>query len=268
MSFLFNTPHQSHANTLLFTAHKKQDYLYFSYIYKINVDNKTYFKPYASHVIHFPIQPTLPSTFKTSEIEVIFPSTPPPYFNSRFNSTSDFLQVYQNTKPEPNSCFVIIQMLPTTQLSLHQDILAILKFRLLIINHLTIKFMMLTLQYRQFFIHTIPISQNEKLPVSRSFLKKANIGINNLQASQFLNRPLPSPTYSPNTQHFVMKYKFQYPDVTDEEYLKLCVISVKYQHCYATHRNDVGKIASSFTIRLKPNAKLQTQRPTKIPIHY
>ena len=107
-----------------------------------------------------------------------------------------------------------------------------------------------------------------KPPVRRSFLKKANIGINNLQASQFLNRPLPSPTYSPNTQHFVMKYKFQYPDVTDEEYLKLCVISVKYQHCYATHRNDVGKIASSFRIRLKPNAKLQTQKPTKIPIHY
>ena len=43
---------------------------------------------------------------------------------------------------------------------------------------------------------------------------------------------------------------------------------VKYQHCNSTHRHDVGKIATLFKIRLKPNAKLQTQRPTKVPIYY
>ena len=42
----------------------------------------------------------------------------------------------------------------------------------------------------------------------------------------------------------------------------------QYQHCYATPRNDVGKIATPFRIRLNPNAKLRTQRPTKVPIHY
>ena len=45
-------------------------------------------------------------------------------------------------------------------------------------------------------------------------------------------------------------------------------ILVKYRTCYATHKNDVGQIATPFRIRLKPNAKLQTQRPTKVPIHY
>ena len=43
---------------------------------------------------------------------------------------------------------------------------------------------------------------------------------------------------------------------------------VKYQHCYTTHRNDVGRLATPFRIRLKLNAKLQTQRPTKVPIHF
>ena len=42
------------------------------------------------------------------------------------------------------------------------------------------------------------------------------------------------------------------------------LLSVKYQLYYATHRNDVGKTR----IRLKPNAKLQTQRPTKVSVNF
>ena len=64
------------------------------------------------------------------------------------------------------------------------------------------------------------------------------------------------------------EFKFQYSEVTDKEYLQLCSILVKYRNCYATHKNDVGQIATLFRIRLKPNAKLQTQKPTKVPIHY
>ena len=40
------------------------------------------------------------------------------------------------------------------------------------------------------------------------------------------------------------------------------------QHCYAEHKNDVGKISTPFRIRIKDNCKLQTQRPSKVPIHY
>ena len=43
---------------------------------------------------------------------------------------------------------------------------------------------------------------------------------------------------------------------------------LKIETCYATHKNDVGKISTSFRIRLKPNAQLLTQRPSKVPIHY
>ena len=43
---------------------------------------------------------------------------------------------------------------------------------------------------------------------------------------------------------------------------------LKYKTCYATHKNDVGKISTPFRIRHKPNAQLMTQRPSKVPIHY
>ena len=43
---------------------------------------------------------------------------------------------------------------------------------------------------------------------------------------------------------------------------------LKYKTCYATHKNDVGKISTPFRIRLKPNAQPMTQRPSKVPIHY
>ena len=43
---------------------------------------------------------------------------------------------------------------------------------------------------------------------------------------------------------------------------------LNYKTCYATHKNDVGKISTPFRIRLKPNAQFMTQRPSKVPIHY
>ena len=43
---------------------------------------------------------------------------------------------------------------------------------------------------------------------------------------------------------------------------------LKYKTCYATPKNDVGKIANPFRIRLKQNAQLITQRASKVPIHY
>ena len=109
MSLTFNTPHESRANTLRFTAHKKKDYPYLLYIFTNKVKNKIYFKPSASRVVHFPIQPTPPLTFQTSDNEVVLHSTPHPIFNTRFNSTINFLQVYQKVKTEPTSCSVIIQ---------------------------------------------------------------------------------------------------------------------------------------------------------------
>ena len=56
--------------------------------------------------------------------------------------------------------------------------------------------------------------------------------------------------------------------MTDTEYVNLCNILINKQHCYAKHKNDVGKISTTFRIRIKESCKLQTQRPSKVPIHY
>ena len=76
------------------------------------------------------------------------------------------------------------------------------------------------------------------------------------------------PNYTKFTIQFINKFKFQFSDLTDTEYITLCNMLLKYKTCYATHKNDVGKISTPFRIRLKPNAQLITQRPSKVPIHY
>ena len=75
-------------------------------------------------------------------------------------------------------------------------------------------------------------------------------------------------TYTSENLKFHNKYNFQLSDLTNTEYITLCNMLLKYKTCYATHKNDVGRISTPFRIRLKPNAQLITQRPSKVPIHY
>ena len=81
-------------------------------------------------------------------------------------------------------------------------------------------------------------------------------------------RIFPSLPYTSENLKFITKFNFQFSDLTDSEYITLCNMLLKYKTCYATHKNDVGKISTSFRISLKPNAQLITQRPSKVPIHY
>ena len=80
-------------------------------------------------------------------------------------------------------------------------------------------------------------------------------------------RVFPSFPYSPENLKFINKFNFHFSDLTNTEYVTLCNLLLKHKTCYATHKNDVGKIATHFRIRLKPNAQLVTQRPSKVPIH-
>ena len=43
---------------------------------------------------------------------------------------------------------------------------------------------------------------------------------------------------------------------------------VNHKNCYATHKTYAANFATPFRIRLKRNARLLTQRPSKVPIHY
>ena len=81
-------------------------------------------------------------------------------------------------------------------------------------------------------------------------------------------RIFPSLPYTSDNLKFIIKFNFHFSDLTDTEYITLCNMLLKYKAYYATQENDVGKISTPFRIRLKPNAQLLTQRPSKVPIHY
>ena len=82
------------------------------------------------------------------------------------------------------------------------------------------------------------------------------------------SRTFPTLPYSKDNLKFISKFNFHFSDPTDTEYVTLCNLLVKHKKCYATHKYDVGKIATPFRIRLKQNAQLLTQRPSKVRIHY
>ena len=94
--------------------------------------------------------------------------------------------------------------------------------------------------------------------------------ISNVQPTSHTSKPrlFPSLPYTTENLTFINKFNFQFFDLIDTEYNTLCNLILKYKTCYATHKIDVGKIATPFRITLKPNAQLITQRPSKVPNHY
>ena len=114
----------------------------------------------------------------------------------------------------------------------------------------------------QFSLNQVYMTDTNPLPHSPSLY---NVQPTSHSSQQ---RVFPSLPYSPENLKFIHKFNFQFSDLTDTEYVTLCNLLLKYRTCYATHKNDVGKIATPFRIRLKPNAQLLTQRPSKAPIHY
>ena len=97
-----------------------------------------------------------------------------------------------------------------------------------------------------------------------------NFTFYNVQSTSHTSKPriFPSLTYTTENLKFINKFNVQFSDRTDTKYITLCIFSLKYKACYATHKNDVGEIATPFRVRRKPNAQLIAQRPSKVPIHY
>ena len=90
----------------------------------------------------------------------------------------------------------------------------------------------------------------------------------NLRPSDKIRKDFPSLPYTAEIQQFTKKFNFEHSDLTDTEYVNLCNIPINNRNFHAKHRNDVGKISTPFRIRIEENCKLQTQRPSIVPIHY
>ena len=83
-----------------------------------------------------------------------------------------------------------------------------------------------------------------------------------LRPSDKIRKDFPPLPHTAENQQFIKKFNFEYSDLTDTEYINHCNILINNQHCYAKHKNDVGKISTPSRIRIKENCKLQTQRPS------
>ena len=111
--------------------------------------------------------------------------------------------------------------------------------------------------------------ENDKIEINdKTFQLPIPSVTGNLRPSDKIRKNFPSLPYTAENQQFIKKSNFEYSDLADTEHVNFCNILINNQHCYAKHKNDVGRIFTPFRIRIKENCKLQTQRPSKVPIHY
>ena len=114
---------------------------------------------------------------------------------------------------------------------------------------------------------------NNSFEVNHKFFFEEDLIINktvcNIHPSQnSVSRVFPPLPYCNESLQFLKIFQFQYPDLNGFKYNRLCKIFVENRDCYATRRNDVGKVSTPFRIRLKPVSNLQTQKHTTFFLHY
>ena len=287
----FKYQSKTHPNYTKFTTLLSKDYPYFSYNYRINSKTQIRLKPKSSKIAHFPIKNYHNLHFTTTPQNHFFPSVPHTYFATKFRTNFNFIEVFTDDKPD--ICATIIQntskhvaTLPTGHIGYIEVPITNEKPKFFQVNDINTLIHIVTHTYHpditeplpqtnyivqyddpttpppQFSLHQIYMT-NDDIPNQTSLLY-------NVQPTSHTSekRIFPSLPYTSENLKFINKFNFQFSDLTDTEYITLCNMLLKYKTCYATHKNDVGKISTPFRIRLKPNAQFMTQRPSKVPIHY
>ena len=275
-----------------FSTFTEKDYLYVLYFYTIKCKEPIHFKPSSGKTIHFPIKNHMNLHFELEDNTKFYPSTPYILFSQKYKDIFHFLDMIVNDKNK-DSCATIIQNFTSHPATLPRGI----------IGYIEIPITQTTPPYYKIhdvnsLIHsvihayhpdtTIPIKQNEYtdmnlctriIPTSLVEINKIETNdktlqlpipsvTGNLRPSDKIGKDFPSLPCSTENQQFIKEFNFEYSDLSDNEYVNPCNILINHQKCYAKHKNDVGKISTPFRIRIKENCKLQTQRPSKVPIHY
>ena len=281
---------KTHPNYTKFTTLLYKDYPYFSYIYRINSKTQIRLKPKSSKIAHFPIKIYHNLHFTTTPQNHFFPSVPHTYFATKFRTNFNFIEVF--TVDKPDICATIIQntskhvaTLPTGHIGYIEDPITNKKPTFFQVNDINTLIHNVTHTYHPEITEPLPQTNyivqydDPTTPPPQFSLHQIHMTNNDIpnQTSPLYNvqptytsekRIFPSLPYSSENLNFIIKFNFQFSDLTDTEYITLCNMLLKYKTCYATHKNDVGKLSTPFRIRLKPNAQLMTQRPSKVPIHY
>ena len=109
-----------------------------------------------------------------------------------------------------------------------------------------------TVHSHQFSLHQVFMTNSDTSPTTSLTY--------NVQPTSHTSKPriFPSLPYTTENLKIINEFNFHFSDSTDTECITLCNMLLKYKTCYATRKNDVGKIATPFRIRLKPNAQLIT----------
>ena len=74
--------------------------------------------------------------------------------------------------------------------------------------------------------------------------------------------------FSPTEQTFVKNFDFSESDITDSELQHLLRVLIENNDVFCKFTYDVGKITQEFHVKLKKDAELRKQRPSKVPLHY
>ena len=289
--FTLQFKHQStqHPNLTKFTSLLSKDYPYFSYIYRINSKTQIRLKPNSSKIAHFPIKNYYDLPFTTAPQTQFFLQSN--YFSTKFHTTFNYIEVFTDNKPD--TCATIIQnstnriaTLPTGHIGYIEVPFTNEKPKYYQVNDINTLVHNVTHTYHPEITELVPQTNYALQSIDNTVLSRQfslhqlymtdptpsliTSFIYNVQPTLHTLKPriFPSLPYTPENLKFINKFNFQFSDLSDTEYVTLCNLLLKYKACYATHKNDVGKIATPFRIRLKPGAQLLTQRPSKVRIHY
>ena len=287
----FKYQSKTHPKYTKFTTLLSKDYPYFSYIYRINSKTQLRLKPKSSKIAHFLIKNYHNLHFTTTPQNHFFPSVLHTYFATKFRTNFNFIEVFTDDKPD--ICATIIQntskhvaALPTGHIGYIEVPITNEKPKFFQVNDINTSIHNVTHTYHpeiteplpqinyivQYDDPTTPTPQFSLHPIymTNNDIPNQTSPLYNVQPTSYTSEKLtfPSLPYTSENLKFINKFNFQFSDLTDTEYITLCNMLLKYKTCYATHKNDVGKISTPFRIRLKPNDQLMTQRPSKVPIHY
>ena len=278
-------------NYAKFTTLLSKDYPYFSYLYRINSKTQIRLKPKSSKLAHFPIKIYRNLHFTTTPQNHFFPSVPHTYVATKFRTNIIFIEMFTDNKPD--ICAAIIQntskhvaTLPTGHIGYIEFPITNEKPKFFQVNDINTVLHNVTLTYHpertepvpqtNYIIHyddlTTPPPQFSlhQIYMTHSDIPNQTSTLFNVQPTSHTSdkRIFPSLPYTSENLKLINKFNFQFSDLTDTEYITLCNMLLKHKTCYATHKNDVGKISTPFPIRFKPNAQLMTQSPSKVPIPF
>ena len=74
--------------------------------------------------------------------------------------------------------------------------------------------------------------------------------------------------FSPTEQTFLKSFDFFESDITNSELQHLFRVLIQNNDVFSKFIYDVGKITQQFHVRLKKDAEVRKQRPSKVPLHY